>query len=477
MAALVGSMSCNDWLDLEPSNRPKNEVGSPITSLGEANARLNALYAMFRSENIYGARMTYYGDVLSEDMQANGTTKRTSSFYLFSYTKDNAPSTFWSAHYEIINNDNTLISGIDALALNTVKKDTVDRNDYKGQALVARALAYFNLTNLYGYPYQKDNGASWGVPIREQNPVEIDYKPKRNTVAECYNYFINDLETAIPLLKEEKNDGRFNKWAAMQILARAYLYKGDDANALRVAKAAIEGAEANGYKLWTAEEYKDAWKSEFGSEAIWELPIMAGETAGGNENIGYLVYASGYNDIVLSDDWTKVLMAGETDDIRYKCIINSSSKSGNRYLWKYQPQSGESNRSYGNIRVLRLSELYLIAAEAAARASNNSDAVKYLDPIATRGKAANSVAGTTVTLDRVLNERRKELVGEGHRFFDAIRNHKRITRTEGLEFPHLSAIREGGWNFDWDFYKVVLPIPQREVNSNENIAKQQNPDY
>ncbi|MDR1369732.1 MAG: RagB/SusD family nutrient uptake outer membrane protein [Dysgonamonadaceae bacterium] len=478
---LLGFNSCNDWLDLEPSNRPINETGSPVTSLNEANARLNALYAMLRSYYLYGARMTYYGDALSEDMQANGSTKRTSSYYQFSITKDNAPSTFWTNYYEIINNVNALLTGIDAVPVFT-EADILTRNDYKGQALTVRALAYFDLTRLYGYPYQKDNGASLGVPIRDENPVNPDYKPTRSTVAQCYEYFIKDLADAVALLKSDKNNGRFNKWAAMQLLSRAYLYKGDDTNALATAKEAVAGAEAKGYKLWTASEYTaaSAWSAEFGTESLWELPIMTGETAGGNENIGYLVYASGYDDIVLSDDWTVKLMGDQTDDARYKCIINvtSSGKAGRRYLWKYSRQSGESNYGYGNVRVLRLSELYLIAAEAAARLGNqNADAVKYLDPIAKRGLETNTVEGTTVTLDRVLQERRKELVGEGHRFFDAIRNHKHITRSQGLTFPHLPTIQQEGWDFDWSYYKVALPIPKSEMDSNSSLKDQQNPGY
>jgi tetratricopeptide (TPR) repeat protein len=473
---MIGLCSCDDWLTLEPSNRPINEAGSPITSLDEANARMNAIYSMFRSYYLYGARMTYYGDARSEDMMANGVTKRTSSYYLFSISKDNAPSSFWSSYYEIINNVNTLLGGIDEVPAGNAA-DSATLADYKGQALTARALAYFDLTRLYGYPYMKDNGESWGVPIRDEGLVSIDYKPTRNTVAECYEYFINDLENAIPLLKSDKNNGRFNKWVAMQLLARAYLYKGDDAKALETAKEAIEGAARYGYALWSATDYKDAWKSEFGAEVIWELPIMTGETAGSKENIGYLVYASGYDDIILSDDWTTVLMGNQKSDIRYKCIINSSSKQGARYMWKYQPQAGESDRSLGNVRVLRLSELYLIAAEAAARSGNNEDAVKYLEPIVKRGNSAMTVVGTTVTLDRVLEERRKELVGEGHRFFDAIRNGKSIVRSEGLAYPHLSAIQPEAWNFNWNYYKVVLPIPRSEVNANENIAKQQNPGY
>ncbi len=141
----------------------------------------------------------------------------------------------------------------------------------------------------------------------------------------------------------------------------------------------------------------------------------------------------------------------------------------------------------GNIKVLRLSETYLIAAEAAARLGDNVNAVKYLDPIVKRGDATQTVAGTVVTLDRVLLERRIELIGEGHRFFDAIRNGKTITRTTttytapsagtGAVTVHLPTIMPEAWSFNWDYYKVVLAIPKGEMDANENIRNQQNPGY
>ncbi|GHT18637.1 membrane protein [Bacteroidia bacterium] len=477
VTGLTGT-SCNDWLDLEPDNKVVVKEGTGIGSLSEANGRLNALYAMLRAYELYGARMTYYGDALGEDMMSRSGTMRTANYYTFRFTEDNAPRTFWDKYYEVINNVNTLLAGIDGLTgLSTA--DEVTRKDYKGQALTIRALAYFDLTRLYGYPYQKDNGASLGVPIVDK-PVDANYKPTRNTVAECYTFFIKDFTDAVPLLKDAKISGKFNKWTAMHLLSRAYLYKGDDTNALATAKEAITGAEGKGYKLWTAEEYGAAatWAKEFDPEVLWELPITSTETAGGNENIGYLTYAAGYDDIYVSDDWRITLMGDQTDDIRYKNLIDGGSgKSGVRYLWKHVPNSGETNRGHSNVKVLRLSELYLIAAEAAARSNNNDDAMKYLEPIVTRGDATQTVEGTTVTLDRVLEERRKELVGEGHRFFDAIRNGKHITRTQGLPFPHLALILPEAWDFDWTYYKVVLPIPISEINANKNIAGQQNPGY
>jgi hypothetical protein len=475
---LFVASSCNEWLNLEPSTSIVDK-GESIKVLSDANSRLVGAYDEMRNYYYYGARMTYYGDATSEDMMAQSNTKRVARYYTFSYNESDAPSSFWSTCYRIISYANLILESIDDLNVPTA--DQATKADYKGQALTIRALAYFDLTRLYGYPYPKDQGKSLGVPIVDK-PVTSGYKPTRNTVAECYDFILKDLNDAVTLLSEAKNNGRFNKWAAMSLLSRVYLYKGDNANALKYAKEAISGAESKGYKLWSNAEYETAWAGEFGNEVLFELQLTTAENQG-NEAIGYLVAARGYDDILLSDDWTVKLMGNETDDIRYRCVINNTSynsKSGRRYMWKYPVNSGESSTTYylGNVKVLRLSETYLIAAEAAAKLGNaNDDAVKYLDAIVKRGNPANTVSETTVTLDRVLEERRKELVGEGHRFFDAIRNGKTITRSTGLAFPHLSEIQPEAWSFDWNYYKVVLPIPIAEINANENIKDQQNPEY
>lgn len=105
-----------------------------------------------------------------------------------------------------------------------------------------------NLTRIYGYPYAKDNGASWGACI-VQDVRQIDSKPARNTVAECYEAVIKDLNDAIPQLSPEFNFGKMNRWGAMLLLSRAYLYKGDNANALKIAEEAIAGVAKYKYRL------------------------------------------------------------------------------------------------------------------------------------------------------------------------------------------------------------------------------------
>ena len=145
---------------------------------------------------------------------------------------------------------------IDKLVID--EDDKAYRDDLKGEALAIRGLALFDLTRIFGYPYLKDNGASLGVPIIEGLST-IDSKPTRNTVAQCYTKIIDDLTQSLSLLGEKFNKGKINKWGAMVLLSRVYLYKGENANALKMASDAIIGAEKNKYALWTNEDYPTAW--------------------------------------------------------------------------------------------------------------------------------------------------------------------------------------------------------------------------
>ena len=341
-------------------------------------------------------------------------------------------------------------------------------------------MALFDLTRFFGYPYAKDNGASLGVPIVKEIS-DTESKPSRSTVAECYEAIINDLKDASELLSGSFNKGKINKWATLALLSRAYLYMEDNTNALATAEAAIKGAEGKKYALWTNEEYPNAWEKEYEKSApgeyLFELVNLTVDGVG-KENISYLTWEDGYDDYCLTSSFYEV-MKEDPDDIRNTAYV-IGKKAKRAYINKFLPQ-GDKAREDASIHVLRLSEVYLIAAEAAVKLNNNDKAVKYLDAIVNRANPEKTVKGKTITLDDVLLERRKELFGEGHRMFDAIRNHKRIERTEATKtFPeiadtkHISMLEES-MSFDWSYYRVVLPIPKAEINANPNIL--QNPGY
>lgn len=466
--------SCSDeWLNLEPTTSIPAE--SAINTLSDAEAMLNGVYASMQSSSTFCGRFIYYGDVTADDMQAVGYNKRTGNAYGYSFTQTNSPSSYWHNPYYMLNSVNTVLATIDKLETS----DEATKNYDKGVAYAMRAMCHFELVKFYGYPYKKNNGASLGVPVANR-VIDGSEKPSRNTVAEVYNIIISDLEKADELMDNNVGNsvkmGYLTRPAVLTLLSRVYLYHGDDAKALDMAEKAITCAKNAGFKLWTNANYATAWAESGvkGGEILFCIVNSATENAG-NEAVSYLnsssaknsLNAAGYDDYVVTSSFYS-LLASDPNDVRLKLI--SIDPNGLPYLNKYQRQNGESIVYEADIPLIRLSEAYLNAAEAAVKTSNNQKALDYLNEIVKRANPANSVTGT-VTLEQVKTERRKELVGEGHRFYDALRDGGSFKREDvnvpGLNVAHLGIYSE----FDWNNKNTVLPIPTAEIDANKNIKQ------
>lgn len=467
---LFAFTSCgNDWLNLEPSTSVETETSIKI--LSDVEFTLNGIYSDMQSSDAYSGRLVYYGDVRGDDMQAVSLSKRTGDYYNYGHTKDNGPSSHWLNLYSFIQNCNLILNNIDKIDATGQEEY---RDDLKGQALAIRGMALFDLTRIFGYPYTKDNGASLGVPIVNDSEG-IASKPSRNTVAECYTQIISDLTSAVSMLNGKFTKGKINKWAAMTLLSRVYLYKGDNTNALAMAEGAIEGAEGKGWQLWSHDDYPYAWAEDASSAAPGEVLFEIVNTttdSPGKESMGYLNSKSGYDDMCITTSFYALLLE-DPDDIRLQLLSFDGTKYA--YVFKYQPQEGEVIQD-ANIPLIRLAETYLNASEAAVKLGDNEKAVKYLDPIVKRANPNNTVQGKTLTLEDVLNERRKELVAEGHRAFDLLRNGMSVNRYD-VPNSKIKSTKHFSKNldFDWDFYRIVLPIPKAEMDTNPNMV--QNPGY
>lgn len=474
-AVAAGFSSCgNDWLDLEPST----DVETNVKTISDVEFTLNGIYSTMQSSDAYSGRLVYYGDVTGDDIQAVSSTKRTANAYLYGFTKTNAPASYWRIPYEIIQNCNVILKNIDGIQVTDKQKDAL--NDLKGQTLAIRGMALFDLTKLFGYPYTMDNGASLG-PCIVTDVLEKDAMPQRSTVAQCYTQILKDLEESVELLGKDFNKGKINRWAALTLLSRVYLYHGDDAKALDAAKQAIEGAEKNGYALWTNEEYPAAWANDASKqkpgEVLFEIVNLTTDSPG-KESLGYLYSPGGYADGCVTASFYN-LMLKNAKDVRLKIInvatkdkYSSSSIYGRAFVNKFQPQQGE-NLTDANIPLIRLSEAYLNAAEAAAKLTeagkdHNAEAAHYLNAIVNRANPEKFVTeDNVVKLQQVLDERRKELVGEGHRMFDLLRNGKAVERIKATN-KQLSKTKhtcsDEYMTIGLDNYKIVLPIPQYERN-------------
>ena len=478
--------SCSDYLDTKQYSALSTDEA--IVDYDGAYAALVGIYDGLQGDatrnSYYAARMVYYGDVRGDDMQASKAANRTSPCYEMRYTVDNAPIVAWDLTYKINRLANNLIKALDENKVTDASAEEI--GDLRAQSLAVRALVHFDMVRVYGNPFTMDNGASLGVPIVTE-PLEPSATPARNTVAEVYDQVIKDLNEAINsgFLSQDPTLGFINVWAAKALLCRVYLYKGANQEALSLAQDIIKNSP---YTLWTNAEYSNVWSKEGTSEVIFEIVNYDNTDWGDREGIGYLMSEDGYADMIVTQSFSDLLNE-DPNDVR-QTIVQASKLPANINLYgtdkvwcnKFRGKTGDQI-PIANIPILRLSEVYLNGAEAAVKlgGANMQIAADYVKTIAERADPATteSITSANITLDRVLKERRKELVGEGHRFFDAMRNNLTITRytSESDMGRHYILSEPKSRQFDRTYFRAILPIPVAEVNANPVLKEQQNPGY
>lgn len=471
-----------DWLNLDPSTSVTSD--NAVKSLEDAKTALNGIYRIASEHSYYGDNYLYYADCRGEDVQARldkGPGRRVSPYYLFNVAADDAfnITRVWNQPYIVIHQANSLIEKIDNGVIQST--DTREISRIRAEALAMRGLALFDLTRLFGMPYTLDNGASLGVPIEIKTELPT-HQPSRNTVAECYAQAIKDMTDALPNLVETQHNGAQNAWSVKALLSRIYLYMNDDESAFKYAQEVINNGGL--YKLYTNNEYATVWGKDFGSESLFEFYFTMNEPAGGSGGEGApMVYADNvkdWNNLVLTKAFLDLLDEDPYDVRHTLCrlpqkpdadILPVGSTGNPKYLAKYPGKSGDmisGNPQDNNLCVIRLSEVYLNAAEAAFKLGKRSEALNYLNAIVSRANPDLSVSDSDLSLARILKERRKELVGEGHAFFDYMRNNMPVVRKGGWHLPQLPVDAQ---TINASDPRVALPIPQNEIDANPNIVQ------
>lgn len=467
--------ACKDFLDVEPTDSTDSETA--IKTASDAKAMMNGLLRKMTSFDYYGRNFIMYGDAKGGDLTISSQGRGLDALYTFNHSvSSNDYAGFWTQIYDGILQVNNLLKNIEKLENEGTSEDF---SNYKGQALTARALMYFDLVRLYGKAYTDDK-TSFGVP-NITTTLEASAQPVRATVEENYNQILSDLADASPLLSKDKSNGSINYYVNKAMQARAYLYMEKYVEALSAAEELIN---SNVYTLYANDQWVNSWKAQFGSESIFELGILPNEADLGTESLGFYLRRLGDGSSsamgwFMASDYFLTRLGEDADDVRWGVMsYDETSQTRLGSCYKYSGSTslegdGKSTATAVNIKVIRLSEIYLIAAEAALY-TDKAIAANYLNAVRKRSPNLALATASTITLDMILDERSKELFGEGHRFFDMIRLNKTITFNDdfgGITVAH----REKSINKD--FFKTLLPISQTEINANPEIAKQQNPGY
>ena len=446
-AILAASLSScvNDWLDVAPSDG----TDAALTSSSDLDAARTGMYKALKGNSslvdYYGQQFFVYGDVhAGDDYQYNnlGGSNRASFYYDMNYqtaSEFNTSTVSWQSPYVVIGRANRIIAAAEGGKLSDAVEAKAKIEQYAAESKVLRALAHFDLVRIYGKPYTEDQGASLGVPLVTE-VLESNAKPARSTVAEVYTQVVKDLTEAISsnALATETEPGYVSVWGAKAILSRVYLNMGDYANALSVAEDIIKNS---GAALWTRDQYLKAWDASTPNESEFLFRLnVAGSTDNNDLNgIGNLQQRDGYKEMVATKKFVDMLTS-DPEDVRNDMFLPATAAkevatygTNKVYLNKLRGQGGNL-RNVTIVPIIRLSEVYLTAAECAFRNNDKTKSVEYLATV------------DNITLERILIERRKELIGEGQRYKEA-------------------------QSFDRDYFKAIAAIPQAEINANPNIKQ------
>lgn len=488
-AILAASLSScvNDWLDVAPSDG--TDADAALTSSSDLDAARTGMYKALKGNSslvdYYGQQFFVYGDVhAGDDYQYNnlGGSNRASFYYDMNYqtaSEFNTSTVSWQSPYVVIGRANRIIAAAEGGKLSDAVEAKAKIEQYAAESKVLRALVHFDLVRIYGKPYTENQGASLGVPLVTE-VLESDAKPARSTVAEVYTQVVKDLTEAISsnALATETEPGYVSVWGAKAILSRVYLNMGDYANALSVAEDIIKNS---GAALWTRDQYFKAWDASTPNESEFLFRLnVAGSTDNNDLNgIGNLQQRDGYKEMVATKKFVDMLTS-DPKDVRNDMFLPATAPkevatygTNKVFLNKLRGQ-GDNLRNVTIVPIIRLSEVYLTAAECAFRNNDKTKAVEYLNDLVKNRTTTEASLATVdnITLERILIERRKELIGEGQRYFDALRNNETITRytSEADKGWHKTLSKEAQ-SFNRDFYKAIAAIPQAEINANPIIKQ------
>jgi hypothetical protein len=418
---------------------------------------LIGLYSELRNVDQYGRDFPVVGDLMADNtfLEARNTGRYVYQFAYTVPTIDGVTLSMWQESYNGILDANQIIdatvTGADAV---------------KSQAYAIRALLYFKLVNIFAQPYTFDS-TGMGVPLVLHYNVTLE--PARSSVAAVYKQIVSDLQTALVNAPDYVNSVFLSKYAIEGLLARVYLYMGDYNDALA---SSVDVINSSPFTLVQPGAFVAFWADPNvhtdAVEVMFEIDCDAINNNGFDDLGG--IYINGYQDIYCSLQLEGLFTA---TDVRSQLLIYGYTKGGSpAYLVNKYPNAESTDRD--NPKVIRLAEVYLIAAESAARVGDNTDALVFVNALAElRDPAFGGYTdlGPALIAD-IIQERRKELAFEGDRLYDMQRCGLDIIRGtnagaasgDGISIPFPSDVR-------------VAPIPEQEILRNSAIASQQNPGY
>ncbi len=439
----VLATGCDKKLDLVPFQSIAQDKA--LLTEGDVNVTLIGAYDAIQSAATYGGDIFVLNELIGniDDIRFTGTFVGLADAHRLEMDANNlyARDT-WNVAYNAINRCNNVLSALDKVVSSPAAKNKVE-----GEALFIRASLYLELIKLYAKTWgDGDNQTNPGVPLITTPTTAITEADfiARNSVAEVYSLIKADLIKAEGLLPAS-NSIFANKNAAAAMLSRMALIQGDYVTARDAANRVITSrlnplSATFGGLFFTAINNQGNSPAEY----IFSLKVTTQDGANGiNTFFGITVSSipgtAGRGDCKIQ---SAHLAKYETVDARRAYFI---LVGGNNYTRKHLDR-------FGNVPVVRSGEMYLTRAEANFQMGTSVGATPLEDVNAIRNRSSlPSLA--TVNLAAILNERYLELAFEGQRLAD-------IKRT-----------RSSQSGTAWNSPKLILPIPQREIDVNKKLVQ------
>ncbi len=424
--------SCKKYINETPINAPT--TANFWTSEQAAQTGLAGAYSLLRTALLNRSSYFTFGDATAGEFTSFAGDIAYSDFsesgqYDFNYTPYGSQWNDWTTFYQLIAQCNLIINKVPGMAASTFTDDPVaTKKQIIGQAYFLRAFAYYYITEVWGAP----------VLVTQVYTNPITAQPiARSTDAQGFAQVVDDLKQSISMLQYSyANPGdvavQANKSAAFALLSKTYMWQKQYQPAAAAADSVIK---YGGYTLEPAATYRNIFRGH-DQESIFELYMLY--SGADNEAAG-----DAFNMFLqapfIIDQQTAWYVAptvinnlyGDTTstsaDIRVKNNFYGL-QTINPILVKYADvvyqNSGTQTTAYvsDDLVVLRLADIYLTRAEAAARLGDLGTGDMYLNLVRKRaGVAAYNATDATNLIYEIMDERGREFYGEGSWYFDLYR--------------------------------------------------------
>lgn len=460
---VISATSCEKKLDLIPEQSLSGETA--FNSEATAQSSLLGVYSTFQLLEVSGALPQVISEYMTDNVEFVGSFPTLQDINNYIQVSDNSSiRDIWAFHYRAILRANKIIAKVPEVEDPSFTNE--ERSQFIAEAKFLRALAYFQLANLFAQPYQVSNGTNEAVPlILESFEGDVVF-PSRSNLNDVHAQIKADLLDAIanslPLeySTAAETRGRATIGAAHALLSRLHLYRDEYTDAIREARAVIATGKyilAEDYSFYDGNTSEDVF-------TIQNSAIDNGRTGSGGWAAYYIpAPLGGRGDAPYSANLVSAYQQ-EPGDKRFtelSDVGNAADGISRPYTTKFP----DAINNIDNSPVIRITEVYLNLAEALAKNDPgiNLEAVGILNDLRERAGLLPRLVfvNKQALIDAILLERRKELAFEGHRRMDLLRN----------RMPLRAGVAAAAFGAD----KTIFPIPFRERDINPSLT--QNPGY